>query len=53
MLGLPLSDLTMVASYSGGGKTSYIMENMVIPIAEQGIKVTIVSNEMIIPIKLM
>ena len=46
MLGLPLSDLTMVASYSGGGKTSYIMENMVIPIAEQGIKVTIVSNEM-------
>ena len=30
MLGLPTSDLTMFASYSGGGKSSYIMNNIVI-----------------------
>ena len=46
MLGLPLSDMTMFASYSGGGKSSYIMNNIIIPVAEQGIKVCIVSNEM-------
>ena len=46
MLGLPLSDMTMFASYSGGGKSSYIMNNIAIPVAEQGIKVCIVSNEM-------
>ena len=46
MLGLPISDLTMFASYSGGGKSSYIMENIVIPTSEQGIKNTIISNEM-------
>ena len=46
MLGLPTSDLTMFASYSGGGKSSYIMNNIVIPIAEQKIKSVIISNEM-------
>lgn len=46
MLGLPISDLTMFSSYSGGGKSSYIMSNVIIPIAEQKIKVVIVSNEM-------
>ena len=46
MLGLPTSDLTMFASYSGGGKSSYIMNNIVIPIAEQKIKSVIISNAM-------
>ena len=46
MLGLPTSDLTMFASYSGGGKSSYIMNSVIIPIAEQKTKVIIVSNEM-------
>ena len=46
MLGLPLSDMTMFASYSGGGKSSYITNNVIIPVAEQGIKVCVVSNEM-------
>lgn len=46
MLGLPTSDLTMFASYSGGGKSSYIMNNVIIPIAESKTKVVIVSNEM-------
>lgn len=44
-LGLPLGDLTMFASYSNGGKSSYIMSNIVIPIAEQGIKVGVIANE--------
>lgn len=46
MLGLPISDLTMFASYSGGGKSSYIMNSIIIPIAEQKTKVVIISNEM-------
>lgn len=43
--GLPLGDLTMFASYTGGGKSSYIMANIVIPLAEQGIKTFIIANE--------
>ena len=38
--------MTMFASYSGGGKSSYITNNVIIPVAEQGIKVCVVSNEM-------
>lgn len=43
--GLPLGDLTMFASYTGGGKSSYIMSNVIIPLAEQQIKTCIVANE--------
>ena len=44
-LGLPKSDLTMFSSFSNGGKSSYIMNNVVIPTAEQGIKSVIIANE--------
>lgn len=43
--GIPRKGLTMFASYTNGGKTSFVFENIVIPIAEQGIKVCIISNE--------
>lgn len=44
-MGLPKGDLTMFASYTNGGKSSYVMNNIVIPLAEQKIKTVIVSNE--------
>lgn len=44
-MGLPKSDLTMFTSYTNGGKSSFTMENIIIPIAEQKIKVAIVANE--------
>lgn len=43
--GIPRKGLTMFASYTNGGKTSFVFENIVIPIAEQGIKVCVISNE--------
>lgn len=44
-LGLPLGDITLLTGFSGSGKTSFVFENMVIPISENE-KVTIFSNEM-------
>lgn len=44
-MGLPKSDLTMVTSYTNGGKSSYVTNNMIIPIAEQKTKICIISNE--------
>ncbi len=44
-LGLPVSDLTMIASFTNGGKSSYVSENIIFPLAEQKIKGVIVSNE--------
>lgn len=44
-MGLPKGDLTMFASYTNGGKSSYVMNNIIIPTAEQGIKSTVVANE--------
>ena len=44
-MGLPKADLTMFASYTNGGKSSYTMNNIVIPIAEQKKKCTIIANE--------
>jgi hypothetical protein len=35
----------MVTSYTNGGKSSYVTNNMIIPIAEQKIKTCIISNE--------
>ena len=44
-MGLPKSDLTMVASYTNGGKSSFVTNNVIIPISEQKIKICIISNE--------
>ena len=43
--GIPRKGLTMFASYTNGGKTSFVFENIVIPLAEQGTKICIISNE--------
>lgn len=45
-LGVPLGDLYMIGGHSGVGKSSFAFENMVIPMALDGIKVAIISNEM-------
>lgn len=45
-LGAPVGDMYLFAGHSGVGKTSFIFENMVLPFAEQGIGVAIISNEM-------
>lgn len=44
-MGLPRGELTMVGSFVNGGKSSFLVSNMVIPVANQGIKVHIISNE--------
>ena len=44
-LGLPVADLTMIASFTNGGKSSYVSENIIFPLAEQKIKGVIISNE--------
>lgn len=44
-MGLPKGDLTMFASYTNGGKSSFVTNNIIIPIAEQKKKVAIISNE--------
>lgn len=45
-LGLPLGELTMVGGHSGTGKTSFIFENMILPLNNEGHKTAIISNEM-------
>lgn len=44
-LGLPVSDVYLLAAHSGSGKTSWAFENMVIPISEKE-PVAVISNEM-------
>ena len=44
-MGLPKADLTMFSSFTNGGKSSFTMNNIIIPIAEQKKKITIVANE--------
>lgn len=44
-LGVPLSDVYLFAAHSGAGKTSFIFENMVLPISKTT-PVAIFSNEM-------
>lgn len=44
-MGLPKGDLTMFASYTNGGKSSFVMNNIIIPSAEQKVKSTIIANE--------
>ena len=43
--GIPRKGLTMFASYTNGGKTSFVFENIVTPLLNQEIKVCIISNE--------
>lgn len=43
--GIPRKGLTMFASYTNGGKTSFVFENIVLPLLNQGIKVCVISNE--------
>lgn len=45
-LGAPVGDMYLFAGHSGTGKSSFIFENMVIPFADQGTGVAIISNEM-------
>lgn len=45
-LGVPLGEMFMIAGHSGVGKSSFVFENMVLPMAEESVKVAIVSNEM-------
>lgn len=44
-MGLPLGELYMIGGHSGAGKTSFVFENMILPITENGIKCAIISNE--------
>lgn len=45
-LGLPIGDMYLLAAHSGSFKSSFLFNNMVVPIAENGYKVCIISNEM-------
>lgn len=45
-LGLPLGELYMLAGHSGTGKSSFVFENMVLPLGNAGTKCAIISNEM-------
>ena len=44
-LGMPLGDVYLFAAHSGAGKTSFIFENMILPISKHT-PVAILSNEM-------
>lgn len=44
-LGVPLGDLFMFGGYSGVGKSSFVFENMILPITESGTKCCVISNE--------
>ena len=43
--GIPRKGMTMFASYTNGGKTSFVFSNIILPIIEQKIKVCVISNE--------
>ena len=43
--GIPRKGMTMLASYTNGGKTSFVFANIVLPIIEQKVKICIISNE--------
>lgn len=44
-LGTPLGDMYMFAGHSGVGKTSYVFENMILPMTNDGVKCAVISNE--------
>lgn len=43
--GIPRKGLTMFASYTNGGKTSFVFEGIVLPLVKQKIKTCVISNE--------
>lgn len=43
--GIPRSGMTMLASYTNGGKTSFMFANIVVPLVEKKNKICIMSNE--------
>lgn len=45
-MGLPLGELYMFAGFSGTGKSSFVFENMIVPIAQHGTQCAVISNEM-------
>lgn len=45
-LGLPIGDMFLLAAHSGSYKSSFLFNNIVLPVAENGEKVCIISNEM-------
>ena len=45
-LGIPKGDLTLLAGFSGTGKSSWAFENLILSLNKQGIKTAIISNEM-------
>lgn len=47
-LGLPVGDIYLLAGFSGTGKSSFLFENIVVPLSNEGTPVAIVSNEMAI-----
>lgn len=44
-LGTPLGDMYMFAGHSGVGKTSFVFENMILPMTNDGVKCAVISNE--------
>lgn len=44
-MGIPKSEMTLICGYVNSGKSSFSVENIVFPIAEQKIKTCIISNE--------
>jgi len=44
-LGVPLGDLYMVGGFSGSGKSSFVFENMLLTMVENGTKCVVISNE--------
>ena len=45
-MGLPIGDMYLLAAHSGSYKSSFLFNNMVLPVAENGYEVCIISNEM-------
>ena len=46
--GLHKGNLSIFAGFSGSGKSSWMLENVVVPLVEQGYKYTIISNEQVL-----
>lgn len=44
-MGIPLGELFMIGGFSGSGKSSFVFENMILPLTMDNIKCTIISNE--------
>lgn len=45
-MGLPIGDMYLLAAHSGSYKSSFLFNNIALPVVENGYKVCIISNEM-------